>query len=79
MNEEMILVCHRISDHPSPAVKSMAKRCSWCGQGVWQAYSSPPIGKLICAPCFARKYQDDVDVVEPPTPEQLRDIFRKGS
>jgi formylmethanofuran dehydrogenase subunit E len=76
MNEETILVCCRIADHPIPSTKSMVNQCWWCGQNVWRAYSSPRTGRVICERCFARKRQDG-DIIEPPTADQLRDIFRK--
>jgi hypothetical protein len=75
-DEETILVCLRCADHPVPTVESMVGWCASCGLAVWIAYSSPHAERVICDRCLVGMRQEG-DIVEPPTPEQLRDILRK--
>jgi hypothetical protein len=74
-DEEQVLICMRVDDLPVPPVSSVIKKCSRCGENVWQALSSPPIARLICMPCIPYEVTGHKIAVNLPTPEQAREIL----
>lgn len=69
---DVVLVCQRVADLPTPPVVSRKALCASCGGRVWVALSSPAAGRLWCVSC-ARDEMDDASI-EAPTEAQLADI-----
>jgi hypothetical protein len=84
--DELVVLCNRVEEGPSSIYGSAREECVDCHKQVWlspatraTAEQSGNPFKILCIYCGEKRMRenpDEEDELMPPSPEQIRELFK---